>query len=219
MSSSPVPQVVVRGEAVVTVDPEVADVVVTVRATGRDRQAALERCRSRQEQVAAVIGAARDAVENEETTGVSVAERSRRGERPEPVATITTRVTVARLDAVGDLVGALGRLDDVELWGPTWRLRPGSPAEERARLAAIEDALRRARQYAAAFGVQLTDLLEVRDSGIADGGLRVAAMSSAVGRFEAGEPSLDLTPARQEVHGTVEVRFAMTAPDQEVFGR
>jgi hypothetical protein len=35
-------------------------------------------------------------------------------------------------------------------------------------------------------------------------------------RFE-GEPHLDLAPARQEVHGAVEVRFAMSEPDQEVF--
>lgn len=215
--SSPVPQVVVRGEAVVVVDPEVADLVVTVRTTGHDRQGALERCATRQEQVASVIGGAGDAVENEETTAVWVAERSRRGGRAEPTATVTTRITLARPDAVGDLVTALGRLDDVELWGPTWRLRPGSAAEERARLAAVDDAVRRARQYAAAFGAELTALLEVRDSGIADGGLRVAASGLAMARFESGEPSLDLTPARQEVHGTVEVRFAMSAPDREVF--
>ena len=217
--SSPVPQVVVRGEAVVTVDPEVADVVATVRTAGHDRQGALERCRSRQAQVAAVLARAGDAVENEETTSVWVAERSRHDGRPEPTATVTTRITLARPEPVGDLVAALGRLDDVDVWGPTWRLRPGSPAEERARLAAVDDAVRRARQYAAAFGAQLTALLEVRDSGTADGGLRVAASGLAMARFESGEPTLDLTPARQEVHGAVEVRFAMSPPDEEVLRR
>lgn len=215
--SSPAPQVVVRGEATLLVDPEVADVVVTVRARGRDRQAALERCRDRQEQVGAVVSDAGEAIENEETTGVSVFDEHRRDGAPSPAASVTTRVTVGRLDAVGELVTALGRLDDVELWGPTWRLRPDSPAVERARMAAVTDAVRRARQYAAAFGAELTALLEIRDSGTADGGLRVAAASTAVGRFESSEPSLDLTPARQEVHGTVEVRFAMSEPDREVF--
>jgi hypothetical protein len=38
-------------------------------------------------------------------------------------------------------------------------------------------------------------------------------------RFEAGEPHFDLAPVRQEVHGAVEVRFAMSPPDLEVFRR
>jgi uncharacterized protein len=39
----------------------------------------------------------------------------------------------------------------------------------------------------------------------------------AVARFESIAPALDLAPAPQEVHGSVEVRFAMSAPDPEVF--
>jgi hypothetical protein len=38
----------------------------------------------------------------------------------------------------------------------------------------------------------------------------------AMARFEAGELHLDLEPARQEVHGAVEVR-AMSDVDREVF--
>ncbi|MFL6096461.1 MAG: SIMPL domain-containing protein, partial [Blastococcus sp.] len=68
----PPPQVVVRGEALLVVDPEIADVDVTVRVRARDRQTALERCSARQEEVAAVVAAAGDAVEVTETTGVSV---------------------------------------------------------------------------------------------------------------------------------------------------
>jgi uncharacterized protein YggE len=83
-------------------------------------------------------------------------------------------------------------------------------------VAAAGDAVVRARQYAAAFGARLTALLEVRDVGPADGGLRVAGAMASMARFE-GEPHLDLVPAPQEVHGTVEVRFTMSEPDQEVF--
>jgi uncharacterized protein YggE len=116
---------------------------------------------------------------------------------------------------VGELVVALGRLDDVEVSGPTWRLRPDSPVVERARLDAVRDAVRRARQYAAAFGAELTELIEVRDVG--PGGSRLAGPMAAVARFESSELHLDLTPPRQEVEGAVEVRFAMSPPDQEVF--
>lgn len=217
--SSPVPQVVVRGEATVSVEPDLADFVVTVRTTGADRQAALERCRARQAQVGQVLDEAGDAVEQAETSAVWVAEQPRRGARPEPVASLTTRVTVVRLDAVGDLVTTIGRLDDVDVWGPTWRLRPGNPAEQQARLAAIDDGVERARQYADALGARLTALVEVRDGGITDGGLRLASAGMSMARFDSAEPTLDLTPARQEAHGTVELRFAMSVPALEVFDR
>jgi uncharacterized protein YggE len=215
--SSPHPQVVVRGEAVLLVDPELADVHVTVRVRARDRQIALERCSARQDEVSAVVATAGDAVEAVETTGVSVHLEVRDRRAPgEPVATVHTRLTLGRLDAVGDLVVALGRLDDVEVAGPTWRLRPESPAVERARLDAVRDAVRRARQYAAAFGAELTALLEVGDTGVSGASSRVAGAVASMARFES-EPHLDLAPARQEVHGAVEVRFTMSEPDQEVF--
>jgi uncharacterized protein len=211
------PHVLVRGEAVLLVDPEVADIGITVRTRARDRQTALERCAARQAEVTAVLASANDAVENLETAGVSVHVEVRDRRAPgEPVASVHTRVTVNRLDLAGELVVALGRLDDVDVFGPTWRLRTDSPAYERARLDAVRDALHRARQYAAAFGAELTALLEVRDAGLSGAGFQVAGAMTPMGRFES-DISLDLTPARQEVHGSVEVRFAMSAPDQEVF--
>jgi len=209
----PAPQVQVRGEALLQVEPEVADVWVTVRVRARDRQTALERCQAVQEQVTAVTAGAGDAVESVETASVSVHLEVRDRRAPgEPVATQQTRLTVGRLDAVGDLVVALGRLDDVEVSGPVWRLRPDSPAVERARLEAVQDALHRARQYAAAFGGRLTALLEVSDAGMGGGGLRVAAGMAPMARFESSEIQLDLAPPHQEVHGAVEVRFAMSTP-------
>jgi uncharacterized protein YggE len=191
-----------------------------VRTRARDRQTALERCAARQAEVGSVLATAEDAVETLETAGVAVHLEVRDRRAPgEPVASVHTSVTVNRLEAAGELVVALGRLDDVSVSGPTWRLRPDSPAFERARLAAVRDAVHRARQYAAAFGSELTALLEVSDVGLAGGGFRVAGATASMARFESADISLDLTPARQEVHGAVEVRFAMSAPDPEVFGR
>ena len=213
----PVPQVAVRGEAVLVVEPEVAELGVTVTARARDRPSALERCRARQDEVAAVVREAGDAVASAETGGVAVYVEPRRGGPGDPVATLYTRLVIARLDAVGELVVALGRLDDVEVSGPSWRLRPDSPVHERARLAAVADAVRRAQTYAAAFGAELTALLEVSDPGIAGGGFRVADAMAAMAPFEAGGLHLDITPARQEVHGAVEVRFAMSAPDSSLW--
>ncbi len=217
--ADPAPQVAVRGEAMLVVEPEIAELGVTVTGRARDRQTALERCRARQDEVGAVVTAAGDAVETVETTGVSVHReiRDRRGDG-DPVASVHTRLTVCRLDDVGDLIVALGRLDDVAVTGPSWRLRLDSPVVEQARLAAVHDAVRRAREYAAAFGAHLTALLEVSDTGLSGGGVfRVASAAPEMAPFGDGELRLDLAPARQEVHGAVEVRFAMSAPDQEVF--
>ena len=69
---TPAPQVVVRGEAMLLVDPEIAELWVTATGRARDRQSALERCRARQDEVTAVVTAAGDAVETVETTGLSV---------------------------------------------------------------------------------------------------------------------------------------------------
>jgi uncharacterized protein len=212
----PEPSVSVRGEALLVVDPEIADLDVTVRTPARDRQTALERCRAAQEQVAAVVHRAGDVVETAETTGVSVYLEHSPGRPGDPVASQHTRLRIGALDAVGELLVALGRLDDVEVNGPSWGLRPDSPAHERARLAAVSDAVRRARSYAAAFGAQLIALLEVSDPGIGGSGLRVAAGMAALSS-EAGDLALDVTPVRSEVRAAVEVRFAMSEPEQEVF--
>src|SRR5687767_11150511 len=138
----PAPQVVVRGEAVLLVEPEIAELAVTVTGRARDRQSALERCRARQDEVSAVLTAAGEAVETVETTGLSVQReiRDRRADG-DPVASVHTRVTVGRLDAVGDLAVALGRLDDVAVAGPWWQLRTESAVFEQARLAAVRDAV------------------------------------------------------------------------------
>lgn len=214
----PTPQVLVRGEALLLAEPELAELGVTVRARARDRQTALERCRARQDEVTAVVEAAGDAVETIETTGLSVhlEVRDRHGDGG-PIAYLHTRLTVGRLDAVGGLVVALGRIDDVEVSGPAWRLRLDSPVPGQARRDAVRDAVERARQYAAAFGAELTALLEVSDVGLSGGGPRVAGAMASMARFESSEPRLDLSPARQEVHGAVEVRFAMSEPDSRLW--
>jgi uncharacterized protein len=214
------PQVVVRGTAVVSADPDYADLHVHAHAQARDRQTAMERCAARQAEVDRVIAAAGDAIETAETTGISVHVPWREHGPAEPVAGVRTRLSVVHLDAVGELVVALGTIDGVTLSGPHWRLREDSPAYERARLDAVTDAVRRARQYAAAFGAELTGLVQIADEGMSGRGAeRAMATAALVGVDESGGPGLDVTPVRQDVHGAVEVRFAMSRPDPTVFAR
>jgi uncharacterized protein YggE len=215
------PQVVVRGTAVLSVEPEYADVHVTASATARDRQTALERCSAQQAAVDRVVAEAGDVVESAETTGVTVHVPWRARGPGDPTASVLSRLTVVRLQAVGDLVVALGSLDGVQVSGPHWRLRDDSPTYEQARLAAVTDAVRRARQYAAAFGAELTGLIQITDEGLSSRGMEMVGAATRIGSIgdDGGGPGLDLTPARQDVHGAVEVRFAISPPDPEVFRR
>jgi uncharacterized protein YggE len=218
MSTSP--QVVVRGEAVLTVPPEVADVVATVRVHARDRQTALERCSARLADVTAVVAAAGEVVETSDTGSAAVYEEHDEHGAGRPVAMVETRLVLARPDAAGEVVAALGALDDVHVAGPWWRLRPDGPAFEEARIAAVQDAVRRARRYAEAFGAEITGLVEVADAGLSGGGApRFGEAVAGVAVLEHSGPGLDLTPRDQRVHGSVEVRFTMSPPDVEVFRR
>jgi uncharacterized protein YggE len=189
--------------------------------SARDRQTAIERCGARSAEVTRVITAAGDAVETADTAAVSVhVERYDQGPGV-PVAIVRTRLVLGRPEATGPLLVALGELDDVMVDGPSWQLRPGSSAPEEARLAAIDDAIRRARLYAGAFGAELTDLIEIADAGLSRAG-RAGLMDEVSGvaaAFEASGPGLELTPQQLRVHGSVEVRFATSVPDPEVFRR
>ena len=214
------PQVVVRGEAVLTVPPDVAEVVASVRVSARDRQTALERCTARLHELSNVVARAGDLVETAETAAVTVyVERHEQGAAL-PVARVQTRLVLGRPAGAGELLVALAGLDDVSVDGPWWRLRADSPAYEEARLAAVRDAVRRARLYAEAFGAEITELVEIADAGLARSG-RAGLIGEVTGvaALESSGPVLELTPEQQRVHGSVEVRFAMSAPDPEVFRR
>jgi uncharacterized protein YggE len=99
--------------------------------------------------------------------------------------------------------------------GPWWQLRSSSDVYRQARMAAVGDAVRRAREYAAAFGVTLTGLLEVADRGMSSSGsgagvqLRAAHASASHGR----SASFDFEPSRQQVFGQIEARFSIEEPD------
>jgi len=104
-------------------------------------------------------------------------------------------------------------LADTALHGPHWRVSRGHPVHDQVRADAVADALARARGYAAALGAGLTGLVELRDAGTGGGG-RLAKAS-----FAMAAPALELQPGPVEVHGSVEMTFTMSPPDQEVHAR
>lgn len=182
MSSDPRPEptVVVRGLHNAVVDPEYAQVMVTLSAAGADRARVLAQLTRRVDEIRQLIGSYGDAVEridghplrggpqfknkkpSEKTTGYS--------------ASAELGVVIVDFTVLGDLVLRLADADMVALAGPYWALRPGSSAYTRARSEAVRNARLRAEEYAAAAGAKLTGLVEIADFGLSrrDGTLETA---------------------------------------------
>jgi uncharacterized protein YggE len=207
------PRVVVRGAAVAEVPPDTADLVVTLQVRDRRRDRALAQLTARQQALAALLDEHRTTLGTVATDAVAVYPDPSDGAHSNgSIASVTTRVQLADVGAAGDLAVAVAGLPDTSLHGPVWRLSRGHPAHQQVRTEAVADAVVRANAYAAALGCRLTGLVEVRDAGPDGGALRAMA-------FSAPTPQLDLQPAPQEVHGSVEITFTMSEPDQEVFAR
>src|SRR5262245_40889030 len=131
------PTIVVRGEAIREVPPELAVFSVTVSARGREKGAVLARLTEQSAVLRAVLDGYGESVERREAGGVQVyPEFKRAGERPSAwVGSISTTVTVADFAALGEMLPRLAGLDQVALSGPWWQLRRGSTASAEVRRA------------------------------------------------------------------------------------
>lgn len=215
------PQVTVRGEGRLEVDPEFARIWVTVSARGTDRSATLADLTRRNARVIDLVKAQGETVEKLETGRFSISpELGRRG-RGERVHAFVGRVRMTAeltdFTVLGELVTRLADLELTSVDGPWWELRPDSPAYAEARRLAVAEAVQRARAYAEALGTSLASLLELADAGLAGPGPSMppafAAAPAAFAAERAGEaPPLDLEPQRQTVTAEVVARFTMVPP-------
>jgi uncharacterized protein YggE len=209
------PTVAVRGEAVREVEPELAQLTVTIAARDKEREHALRRLAERAEMLGRLLDGYAEAIERRETSGVHVypeikGARERVGAY---VGSVSTTVTFSDFSQLGDVVMALADQDQTSVFGPLWSLRPDSAAYGEARRAAITDALGRAREYAEALGARLVRLIELTDSGLGgDRGPQPMMMAARADLGGAPRPPLELDPARQTVHAAVEARFAISEP-------
>ncbi|MFB6631810.1 SIMPL domain-containing protein [Streptomyces sp. NPDC056362] len=215
------PQVTVRGEGRLEAEPELARIWVTVSARGTDRTETITDLTRRNAHVLDLIKALGDAVDHVETGSLSLTPELTRKGRGERVHAYTGRVRVTAeltdFTALGELVTRLADLEMTSVDGPSWELRPASPVYAEARRLAVEEAVQRARAYAAALGTSLSSLLELSDAGLDRGPMpRRAAFGTAAVAFSAeagGEaPPLDLEPQRQTVTAEVVARFTMEPP-------
>ncbi len=212
------------GESNLDVDPELAELYLTIAAQEPDRTLAVRKVTERAAQAKVVLDSYSAAIERTETGGVSVYPQYKDGNNRiiGYQASLSSTVRVTDFAVLGEMLGALGRCDGASFHGPNWRLRDNSEHYRAARLAAVEDALRRARDYAAALGTQVTGLIELADSGLLSGGnadhgggsmMMARGFAGAAGMSDAAQPAFDLQPARQSVTARIEARFSVQPPD------
>lgn len=219
------PTLAVRGEAVLEVPPEVARVDVSVAAVGQDQATTLRLLSERASAVDKVLASFPDVIEKTDTSRTRVSPRlpsrtMRAGESGYHGA-VYHALTVTGFDRLGELMARLAEQDHTEVGGPWWELRPGSPVYGRVRVAAVSDAVRRARDYAAALGSDLAGLVELADArlltdsrGQAESVVHPSArLPHRVRAAAPEEVGADLVPARQVVRATVEARFTIIEPD------
>ncbi|MEU3608303.1 SIMPL domain-containing protein [Streptomyces sp. NPDC035033] len=215
------PQVTVRGEGRLEVEPELVRFRLAVSARGTDRAAVLADLTRRNAEVLDLIRARGAAVGKLETGGFSIAPEQSRRQRGERVRAYRghVRIVVELTDftVLGELVPALADREQTEVDGPWWELRPDSEAYAEVRRLAVAEAVRRARSYAEALGTSLGSLLELSDAGLPepgaprDGGFHPMAVGYAAEEPGAA-PSLDIEPRRRTVTAEVVARFTMLPP-------
>ena len=113
-----------------------------------------------------------------------------------------------------EVAGVLGRVPDVTVEGPYWRLGPTNSVYAEVQADAVREARVRAERYADALGRQLGELVELRDGGGSMPAHFAAARTLASYSTEdAGLESMDMTPVPQTVHASVEARWYLVLPD------
>lgn len=221
MHNSPI--LAVRGETVLEVEPDIASIEVSIAARGPDRAATLKTLTDRDAAVSLILGDFDQIIEKSESSGVRLGPQTGRAGAGCCQGVIHHAVTVIAFDRLGELMGQLAADDLTEVGGPWWDLRPGSPVYRQARVAAVADAVRRARDYASAVGSELAGLVELADAHLLSesrGPAEPRALTGSSARLPqrprviaAEEPVFDLSPARQQVRAVVEARFVITTPD------
>jgi uncharacterized protein len=213
------PRLAVNGEASLDFDPEIARISVRVTSRGTDRRDALESLTRRNSAALELIKSYGEAVEKLSTGTFSVtpelAERSKREKVRTYNGRVQLSVTVQDFTALGEMTTRLADLEMTHVDGPSWSLRPDSPAYRETRQQAVREAVTRAREYAGALDAHLVALLEIADTGadsnypVAYGMNYEAGFGGAIG---GAAPALDLEPQQQTVSAQVSARFLMSSP-------
>lgn len=202
---------VVGGTATASHPAESAHLHVAVTATGDDRTDVARRVSEEHAALLAHLDALGDAAPSRSSTGlVSDTIREYPQGFDEPVVQARARVSldlvVTDFDQLGALGGRLAETELVEIDGLTWQLDPVTrrALARTARAEAVQDAMARAADYAAALDVGAPLLDRLYEEGLRPGGggggagfARDAVMMKSAAHdgasFDLAPPSIDVT--------------------------
>ena len=219
----------VRGEARRVVEPDHAQVDVTVAVTRGSKvdaaRAAAEDLDGLTADLAALGGVALEAGPGRRPLTWSAQSMATYAERAhdmdtgqyQPTGQVVAEVAVVVAVRAFELLDALGAVlagrETVTVQRVSWHVDWDNPAWPLVRAEAIQAAIARGRDYAAALGGTLRSVEHIADAGLLGGdqsrfaftGSRAAARAASRGGGEPDAPSLD--PVPQELAAVIEARF------------
>lgn len=213
----------VSGDAEVSVQPDIATVTITVRESAATVPEA-------QEKVEAKVKAGITALAN-----LGVDEKDRKtlyynvnpkyeytsgggyATNPKIVgyeASQTVEIKIRKIDAAGDVIGALGGANITEIQGPTFTVEDPEKARAEAKEEAIKEAREKAKATARALGMDLGEVLQFYEDNGSNSPMyyaRDAAMpqSAAYGKGGALGPEVTLPTGENTIKVTVTITYAL----------
>jgi uncharacterized protein YggE len=129
------------------------------------------------------------------------------------IAAVAVVVAVGAFELLDALGSVLAGRESVTVQGVTWHVDWDNPAWQLVRADAVQAAIGKARDYAAALGGTLRSVEHIADAGLLGGdrsqfgftGSRAMARAASLGGQEHDAPSLD--PVPQELAAIIEARF------------
>lgn len=173
LAEAPVPTLTVTGQGRVATAPDMATISLGVTAQAKAAADAMAQVSSGTADMIAALKGAGIASADLQTSGLNLnplwKNRSyNSGETPQIdgfVASNTVTVRVRDLAALGGILDRVVGLGANTFSGLRFGLQQPEPAEDDARRAAVADAMRKARLYAEAAGIELGHVLSISESG------------------------------------------------------
>lgn len=200
----------VSGSATVEAVPDMAQTQVGVQTYA---QAVDQAVTDNNTTASAIIAAARTlgvAETDIQTTNFSIApQRDYKNDRPDSITGYwvynTVSVTIRQLDQAGSVLQAVVDAGANTITGLSFSLADPEPVKEQARIAAVEDARRRAEVLAEAAGVSVGKVLMIRETSFSYS----PYWRSGLDADAAGGESVPVEPGELQVSAQVEVVFAI----------
>lgn len=204
----------VRGSAQLSTTPDLVTIWWASRTETEAAEAAREAVAAHLEQADSILAGFGSAIQKTErrvniTPRIHQLPDQPRTEGYQGECAITIELT--EFEALSGLINELMQVPDASISGPNWSLQPTNAVFTNARLAAIEDAKRMARDYATAFGVEIKSLVEVIDDSSHPMAFRVAMRADG---SNGNGPEINLQPEAQETQASVTVRFRIDTPSR-----